>query len=110
MQTQELTTLQIRPFTADDYSDIARIHTMNFPEFALATAEWQFEDERRPAHCRSARWVGECDRRGVGFGEYDQHAGYYHPRKFQVQVAIEPAFFLRGIGRQLYGLLLAELS
>jgi len=59
MQVQELTALSIRPFTVDDYSDIARIHSVNFPEFTMDADEWRFEDERRPAHCRLARWVGE---------------------------------------------------
>jgi mycothiol synthase len=109
MQAQELSTLSIRPFTAADYGVVAHLHSVNFPEFSMAADEWRFEDERRPAHCRSARWVADWDGHVVGFAEYDQHAGYYHPRKFQVHVVVDPAFLRRGIGRRLYDLVLAEL-
>ena len=110
MQVQELTTLSIRPFTAEDYSDIARIHGVNFPEFTKDADERRFVDERRPAHCRLARWVAVWDGRVVGFAEYDQHASHYHPRKFHLDVVVDPAFYLRGIGRRLYDLLMTEVG
>ena len=59
MQVQELTTLSIRPFTAEDYAAIAQLHRVNFPEFNMDVAEWQFDDNLRPAHCRLGRWVAE---------------------------------------------------
>jgi GNAT superfamily N-acetyltransferase len=109
MQAQELSTLSIRPFTAADYDVVAHLHGVSFPEFSMTADEWRFEDERRPAHCRSARWVADWDGHVVGFAQYDQHAGHYHPRKFELHVVVDPAFWLRGIGRRLYELVLGEL-
>jgi len=109
MQTQQLTRVSIRPFTADDYPVIAHLQSVNFPEFGMDADEWRFEDAGRPAHCQSARWVAECDGRVVAFAYYDQSAHFYHPRKFEIDVVVDPAFFLRGIGRRLYELVLAEV-
>jgi mycothiol synthase len=106
---QELTRLSIRPFAAGDYAAITHLHNVTFSEFTMGVDEWVFEDERRPAHCRGARWVAECDGRVVGFTQYDQRAGHYHPRKFHLEVVVDPAFLGRGIGRRLYDLVLAEV-
>jgi mycothiol synthase len=109
MQVQELTTLSIRPFTAGDYAAIARLYCVNFPEFTMDAAEWQFDDGLRPAHCRLGRWVAEQDGHLVGYAEYAQQAGHYHPRKYHLEIVVDPELFLRGIGRRLYELVLAEV-
>jgi mycothiol synthase len=110
MQVQELTTLSIRPFAADDYAVLARLHSLNFPEFSMDADEWRFEDEHRLAHCRAARYVAECDGQVVGIAHYDQSGHSYHPRKFEVNVVVDPALFRRGIGRRLFDLVLAEVQ
>ncbi len=110
MHVQELTTsVAIRPFAEGDYSAIARLHGLNFPEFGMDADEWHFEDARRPAHCRAARWVAEDEGRVIGFAQYDQSAHSYHPRKFELDVVVDPDLWLRGIGRRLYELVLSEL-
>jgi mycothiol synthase len=110
MQVQELTTLSIRPFTADDYSSIARLHSVNFPEFSMDADEWRYEDDHRPAYCRAARYVAEHDGQLVAFAHYDQSAHSYDPRKFEVNVVVEPTLFLRGVGRRLFDLVLEEVQ
>src|SRR6267143_2095130 len=42
MQTDTSVKLAVRPFTADDYADITRLHNANFPEFKMAAGEFQF--------------------------------------------------------------------
>lgn len=54
--------------------------------------------------------MAECDGRVVGFARYDQQASHYHPRKFHLEVVVDPALFQRGIGRRLYDLVLAEVA
>jgi mycothiol synthase len=110
MHTDTSTSLKIRSFTAEDYADFARLHNANFAEFSMTPDEWQFEDARRPEHCRQARWVAECDGRIVGFVHYDQNPQVYHPRKFQLALVVDPEFFGRGIGRRLYDLVLGEVQ
>src|SRR5438093_416704 len=38
MQTQTRVKLKVRPFTADDYADITRLHNANFPGFRTRTS------------------------------------------------------------------------
>jgi GNAT superfamily N-acetyltransferase len=109
MQTHVRSTLTVRPFTADDYADITRLHNQTFAEFSFPDDEFQVEDALRPRHCRWARWVAECDGRIVGFVQYDQNPHIYHPRKFHLSLVVDPEYFGRGIGRRLYDLVLGEV-
>jgi GNAT superfamily N-acetyltransferase len=103
--------VKIRPFTRDDYADITRINNANFaPEFSVEADEFPFEDDTRPAHCRLGRWVAECDGNVVGFGHYAQHPHIYDPRKFQLAIVVDPAYHGRGIGGQLFDLVLSEVQ
>jgi GNAT superfamily N-acetyltransferase len=72
--------------------------------------DFLFEDQTRPQHCRLGRWVAECDGNVVGFAHYAQKSHSYDPRKFQLAIMVDPAFQGRGIGGQLYDLVLRELQ
>ena len=110
MHTETSIKLAVRPFTADDYADITRLHNANFPEFSMNDEEFQHEDSQRTEPCRLARWVAECDGRIVGFAHYEQNPQVYHPRKFQLNITVDPDFYGRGIGRRLYDLVLSEVT
>lgn len=105
----------VRPFQAADYAAVAALNNTNFPEFARSADELRLEDEHRPAHCQAARWVaqaadGEADAgRIVACAEYDQVAQTYHPRRFNLEVLVEPARQAGGIGGHLFGVVLAAL-
>src|SRR5713226_1164282 len=104
MHTDTPVKLTVRPFTADDYADITRLVNATFPEFSTTEEELQHDDSQRSGPCRLARWVAECDGRVVGFAHYEQNPQTYHPRKFQINVMVDPVFYGRGIGRHLYDL------
>src|SRR5207237_4322953 len=109
MQTQ--TRVTIRPFTVADYDALTRVHNGTFgPEFTKEADEIRFDDEHEPAFCKCARWVAEVDDNVVGVGGYAQHAYIYNPRRFSLEIAVDPAFQLRGIGSALYERVLRELS
>ncbi len=110
MHTNALSSVIVRPFAAGDYADITRLHNLTFAEFSRAADEFQFEDSHRTEQCRRARWVAECSGQIVGFAHYDQNPHIYHPRKFQLALVVDPTFLGRGIGRQLYDLVLREVQ
>ena len=110
MQTRERSTATVRSFAADDYAAITRLYNANFPEFVMRADDFPFDDQHRSERCRWARWVAECAGRVVGFGHYAQGDHHYHPRKFQLAIMVDPAYFGRGIGGQLYELVMRELQ
>ena len=100
----------IRPFTEADYDIVARLFNANFaPEFEKAPDEIRFDDEHRQAHIKSARWIVEQDGQAIAYASYSQRAHAYHPRKFQLTIAVDPRWQLRGIGGRLYDLLIDTL-
>lgn len=109
MQTQ--TGVTVRPFNEADYHDITRIHNATFgPEFTKGADEIRLNDEREPEYCKRARWVAERDGKVVGTGAYSQHAQIYNPRRFSLEIAVDPAHYLKGIGGRLYEYVLHELE
>jgi GNAT superfamily N-acetyltransferase len=106
-----LTGVAIRPFLPTEYAEIARLHNANFaPDFTRDAEKLAFEDSARPAHCRAGRWVAMCDGRMVGYADYTQSPGLYHPKKFSIEVSVDPEYIGRGIGGRLYQRLIDELQ
>ena len=110
MQTQDLTDVSIRRFAECDYPAIAELNNINFPEFKISVEEWRSDDQTRLAKCQAARWVAEYSHCVVGFAQYEQFASVYHPRKFNIEVMVDPMHRQRGIGRQLYATLIDALA
>jgi len=92
----------IRPFTQTDYPDFARVVSAAFPEYLTAPEEMEFQDTHRDPKCLHRRWVAESSGNVVGFGEYGQRAGAYHPRRFQVDMTVHPEQQGQGFGKALY--------
>ncbi len=100
----------IRPFTPEDYPTLARIASAASPEYPVSAEEKEFGDARRDAKCRHGRWLIEREGRAVGYGEYGQRSGSYHPRRFRINVIVEPEWQGRGLGRALYEQVMSALA
>lgn len=92
----------IRPFIPQDYPEIARVTCAAFPEYLAAPEDMEFQDSRRDPKCLHRRWIAENDGAAIGFGEYGQRASAYHPRRFQVDVTVQPEHQGQGFGKALY--------
>lgn len=101
----------IRPFTPQDYPEIAQIAGAALPEYLVAPQEMEFQDTRRDPKCLHRRWIAEDDGGAVvGFGEYGQRAGAYHPRRFHLDVRVQPSHQGRGFGKTLYAQIMEALD
>ncbi|HEY8597533.1 MAG TPA: GNAT family N-acetyltransferase [Thermomicrobiales bacterium] len=102
MSSQLQTRVTIRPATAADYPTLARLQNAVFSEYATTADTIRFGDEHRDPKCQLGRFIAEHDGEPIGFGEYTQSAGMYHPRKFGLGITVLPAWQGQGIGTALY--------
>lgn len=102
----------IRPFrgTHQDYMQAIAVRNAIWPEYPITVTEMKTRDETRSRRVRWGRYLVEKDGRPVGFGGYFQTPWMYHPRKFQVELGILPAFRGRGLGTALFEHILRELE
>jgi mycothiol synthase len=100
----------IRPFTPADYEGGSRVANVVWSEYPETADSWRHEDEHRDPKCLWARWVAEDDGQIVGYGEFTQWPGQYHPRKFDIGVTVLPDHHGQGIGATLYRAILAGLE
>ncbi len=103
--------MDTRCYQSTDASAVTEICNSSAPGHRTISVEQVlFWDETRDPQCRAARWVTEAESQAVAYGEYSQSAGMFHPRKFNLEIAVLPAWQKRGIGSALYRLLLEALE
>ncbi len=105
--------LSIRPATPTDLPVIAAILNAVWPEQAFTVQGLQHDEDGQkasPLPLKRGRLLAEVEGQAVGFAEYEQYAGMYHPQKFSVAVNVHPAFQGRGAGRELAARLWAQLA
>jgi mycothiol synthase len=106
----------IRPFGPDDYEQIAAVSNAAYsdadgrPMVPARAQDLRETDEERPPHIRFGRWVAVAGGQVVGVAEHDQTPHRYHPRKFWVDLYVQPDYQGRGIGSALYEQLMAALD
>jgi ribosomal protein S18 acetylase RimI-like enzyme len=103
-------TLEIRPFTPDDYPALAEIHNATVPDHPASPEEIRFHEEHRDPRTRYARWLGWVGSVAVGTGHYGQAPWMFHPRRFYIEVGVRPEHRARGYGSALYDHVLAALA
>ncbi|MBB6097100.1 GNAT superfamily N-acetyltransferase [Deinobacterium chartae] len=112
MPTQPSAALRLRPFTQGDYEAFARLHNAAFPEHPSSPEELRVLDAQVAADPRlkQARFVAEQDGELVGYAEYSQNPGMYHPQRFMLNAAVRSDRRGQGIGSALYQHLRAALE
>ena len=113
-----MTEWTFRPATPADLPAIAGVLAALWPDQAITVQGLRYDDEQQnasPLPLKRGRLLAEeggrlSGQRVVGFAEYEQYAGMYHPQKFSVAVGVHPDFQRRGLGRELAERLWAELA
>jgi len=102
--------LTIRPFEKRDYARQAAIGAAINPGLDRGLAWYRHYDQSWDPSLRRLRLVAERDHVVVGWGEVGHMWWAYHPRKFVLQLNIDPAYQQQGIGSQLYTALMDSLA
>lgn len=100
----------IRPFEPRDYPAAVEVANRSYPEYRDTVEEWKHRDRHRNPELVLKRFVAEVEGRVVGVASFEHEEGMFHPHKFEVSVTVDPDWRRRGIGRQLYERLMAELA
>jgi len=104
--------MTIRPFDFSDadYEVRAAIGNAAYPDYKDTVEELKFDDSTEDPKLKIARFFAEIEGQPVGLGSYSQSLDMYHPQKFELGVAVLPAWQGKGIGKALYAHLLDALT
>ncbi|WP_407540710.1 GNAT family N-acetyltransferase [Deinococcus radiomollis] len=103
----------IRPATPADLPALAALLNAVWPEHPVSVQGMQHDEDSQnasPLPLKRGRLLAEVEGQAVGYAEYDQYTGMYHPQKFSVALGVLPAFQGQGIARELAARLWAELA
>ena len=110
MSGQRTLSLETREFDPTDYPRLSEIYNANYPDYARSPREWQTRDESvdRSKYFRQ-RFAFEEHNVVVGFGTVAHVTDMFHPRKFWIDILVDPVRQGRGIGGAIYERLIGEL-
>jgi GNAT superfamily N-acetyltransferase len=113
MSEQRTLSLGFREFQPSNYERLVVIYNANYPDYPISVAERRSRDEsldRTKYLLRRFECTDLEQDRIVGFGELMNLPDMYHPRKFMVNILVDPPRQGRGIGRAIYNRLNEELA
>ncbi len=111
--TQITLPLEFREFEPSQYERLADIYGRIFPERERSVAEWRFFDEsldKTKYHFRRYACLNVDDGEILGFGELGHAPWMFHPKKFWLEIWVDPQHQGKGVGKAIYQLLSEELN
>ncbi len=104
--------LEVRQLETADYPRLAEIYHSNYPEdINFSADELRYDDETWDyKKYIQKQFVATISGKVEGWAAYWQSPAMYHPRKFTMNMAVDPLKQRLGIGSALYGQILAELQ
>jgi GNAT superfamily N-acetyltransferase len=104
--------ISFRPFREEDYPRYVEIHNRVYPDYAESLEEVRHHDAAWDSRrYERLRLVAE-DAAGamVAYSQINHMPSQFHPRKFSLDLLVDPARRRRGTGSALYGRMLEELA
>lgn len=93
-----------------DYPAITQLFNANFPESAESETEMRYHDFYRDPGHHFARFVVEEAGQVIASASWSQSVYNYHPKHFQLEIFVLPEYQGKGIGRDLWNHVTAELQ
>jgi GNAT superfamily N-acetyltransferase len=113
MSEQWTLPLDFRDFEISDYNRLAELYRSIFPDYSRTASEWQHWDKMLEGSkyyfhrttCLN-RETGEV----LGFGQVQHAMEMFHPRKFWLDMWVDPKHQGKGVGGAIYELLSREIA
>jgi len=105
MLSQRTLYLEIRDFEPADYERLVEVFNANFPDYTRSVAETRSRDESLDTtkyHLKRYSFVDKNTGSIVAFGEVSHITDMYHPKKFTLNIYVEPTWHRLGVGREVY--------
>jgi GNAT superfamily N-acetyltransferase len=104
--------IPLRPFRDDDYPRLVEIRNRVYPDYPESLDEIRHDDATWDSqrYGRLRLVAEDVDGRMVAYGQINHMPSQFHPRKFELDVVVDPGCQRRGIGSALYDRLLEELA
>jgi mycothiol synthase len=112
MSSQRTLSLSFRDFGSADYERLEEIYNANYPEYRVSAAEQRARDDSIDKSKYLMRRFVCVDNRTdatIGFGQIANVLDMYHPRKFMVNIYVDPQYQRMGVGGATFDRLLDEL-
>ncbi|OLB68002.1 hypothetical protein AUI06_12150 [archaeon 13_2_20CM_2_52_21] len=112
MSEQRTLSLGFREFQPSSYERLVAISNGNYPDYPISVRERRSRDESmaRTNHLlRRLECIDLEQDQAVGFGEIFNLPGMFHPRKFMINILVDPERQGTGIGRAIYNRISEEL-
>ena len=112
MSSQRTLSLEAKRFEPADYSRLVELFNANYPDYTSSIEERQSRDEsldRSKYHFQRYSVLDSESGSIVAFGEVSHISDMFHPRKFAINIVVQPERQGQGIGRFVYQRLLQEL-
>src|SRR6266849_7947552 len=100
-------TIQVRleEFTPQYYARLAEIYNAIYPGYDRNTDEWKLDDEhldRSKYYFKRYTCIDDASNEAVGFGQVSHGQWTFHPKKFWIDMWVDPKYQRRGIGGVIY--------
>jgi mycothiol synthase len=113
MSSQRALSLSFRDFGPADYQRLEEIYNANYPEYPISAAEQRARDEsldKSKYLLKRFACVDNGTHSIIGFGGIANVLDVYHPRKFMVNIYVDPQHQRKGAGGAIFEKLLIELK
>ena len=112
MAQQSALSIGFREFDSSDYDRLTEIYNANYPDQPLSIAELRYRDESldRSKYLLRRHAVQDlASGETIGFARISHGLDMFHPRKFWINIYVDPRLHNRGIGSKIYEKLMEEL-
>jgi mycothiol synthase len=113
MLSQRTLSLEVRDFKPADYDRLVEVYNANFPDYTRSLTETRSRDESLDTtkyHLMRYSFIDKSTGSIAAFGEVSHITDMYHPRKFAINIFVDPKLHRQGVGNAVYQKLTAHLK